>query len=139
MMGMTTLTACASNEANMKSDMKADDMVSDMKTEPVITTAKVDNKQEASAKGESVKTELASSVDRYKNRISVCKNGERVRIISVIYKQGASSTACEVTYEKDTGVKTLWRAKSDTNYCISKAYGFVEKQEGWGWSCSNLE
>lgn len=139
MMGMTTFTACASNEANMKSDMKTDDMVSDMKTEPAMTTAKADDKQEASPKGGSVKTEMEASSDHYKNRISVCKHGERVRIISVIYKQGASSTACEVTYEKDTGVKTLWRAKSDTNYCISKAYSFIEKQEGWGWSCSNLE
>lgn len=139
MIGLAAITACSSNEANMKPNMKADDMASDMKTEPVVSAAKADDMQEASAGDTSVKTEMDAESDRYKNRISVCKHGKQIRIISVIYKQGASSTSCKVTYEKSSGVKTLWSAESDTTYCINRAYDFVAKQESWGWSCSNLE
>ena len=75
----------------------------------------------------------------FNNKVSVCKHGSQVRIISVVYNKSGSSSACEVNYEKDTGIKTLWTAKSDVDYCMERATEFVGKQEGWGWDCSALE
>ena len=75
----------------------------------------------------------------FNNKVSVCKHGSQVRIISVVYNKSGSSSACEVNYEKDTGIKTLWTAKSDVNYCMERATEFVKRQEGWGWTCSALE
>ncbi|MCK5662161.1 MAG: hypothetical protein KAI17_01680, partial [Thiotrichaceae bacterium] len=68
---------------------------------------------------------------------STCTNGDQVRVITVVYDNDATDTVCEVTYEKSTGVQTLWTANSDRDYCAEKAAAFVQKQEGWGWSCSN--
>ena len=73
------------------------------------------------------------------NLVSTCENGENVRVIRVVYDNPETDTVCEVTYEKSTGVQTLWSANNERDYCLDKATAFVEKQEGWGWTCSNLE
>jgi hypothetical protein len=73
------------------------------------------------------------------NLISTCKNGDQVRVIKVIYDNPETGNACEVSYEKSTGVQTLWSAVNERDYCLGKAQAFVEKQRGWGWTCSNLE
>ena len=73
------------------------------------------------------------------NLVSTCENGEQVRVIRVVYDNPETDTVCEVTYEKSTGVQTLWSANNERDYCLDKAIAFVEKQEGWGWTCSNLQ
>ena len=147
MTGLVTLAACSSNDANMKEDDSVSDMKNEQSAETVKEVAKVEQKEPVMtemmpAKTESrmpAKTESSPSMSTGKNKISVCKNGGQVRIISVVYKQGASSTSCEVTYEKSTGVKSLWNAKTDLSYCENKAREFVKRQEGWGWVCTALE
>ena len=64
----------------------------------------------------------------------VCMHGEDKRIIRVIANT-TSGLACEVTYEKISGVKTLWQANNDSGYCAPKAAEFARKQVGWGWKC----
>ena len=146
MMGLVTLGACSSNETNIMEDKNA----SDMSNEQSTLSAKEDNvveekmvEQEAPVMAEPMSTQTTSTeagaTDSNTNMISICKNGDQVRTISVVYKEGASSTSCEVTYEKSTGVQSLWNARSDLAYCENKAEEFVAKQEGWGWSCSALE
>lgn len=73
------------------------------------------------------------------NLVSTCTNGDQTRVISVIYDNDETDAVCEVTYEKSSGVQTLWSANNDRDYCKEKAAEFVQKQEGWGWACSNLE
>ena len=147
MMGLVTLNACSSNETTVKADEATSEATSKasnvQSSEMVKEEMKMDEKEVVETRvmpvesGSGAATETTSSGT--KNKISMCKNGNQVRIISVVYKQGDASTSCEVTYEKDTGVKSLWNARTDTSYCETKAKEFVAKQEGWGWVCSNLE
>ena len=149
MMGLVTLGACSSNETNIMEDKNASDMSNEQSTQST-QSAKEDNmveekvvEQEAAVMAEPMSTQTTSTeagaTDSNTNKISICKNGDQVRTISVVYKEGASSTSCEVTYEKSTGVQSLWNARSDLAYCENKAKEFVTKQEGWGWNCSALE
>ena len=137
-MGVLMMSACASNEANLKADEES----SSMKDEQSVVAGSVDTKAEAQQEPSAsamAEEEASATTQGMKNKVAVCKHGKSVRTISIIYKEGASSTSCEVTYEKASGVKTLWSAKSDLSYCSSKAEAFVKKQEGWGWKCSALE
>ncbi|MCW8851063.1 MAG: hypothetical protein OQK44_00235, partial [Gammaproteobacteria bacterium] len=93
--------------------------------------------EEATETEEIIETEAATSGSG--NLVSTCTNGDNVRIITVVYDNDATDTVCEVTYEKSTGIQTLWTANNDRDYCMEQATAFVEKQEGWGWTCSNLE
>ena len=154
-MGFSIISACASNEANMDIDeshaeaakdesvaameeSKAD--VQKMKEEaPVeeVTEAPAEVTETAAEATETAETAVATN--HSDNRTSTCENGGQVRIITVVYDNEATDTVCEVNYEKSTGVQTLWTANSDRDYCMDKATAFVQKQEGWGWTCSNLE
>ena len=145
------ISACASNEAAMDADEKHAETAKD---EPVAAVE--ESRTEAPAVEEEVvieevteapaevtetaaTTETEASTSDSDIRVSTCKNGEHVRIITVVYDNDATDTVCEVTYEKSSGVQTLWTANSDRDYCLDQAAAFVEKQEGWGWTCSNLE
>ena len=130
MMGLVAVTACSSNEANMKADEPSAPMSNDQMSADKEQMNKSDAEQVTPEKMTS-ETKVAVKEKALSNKISICKNGSNIRTISVIYKQG-ESTSCEVTYEKSTGVKTLWNAKSDLSYCDSKASEFVKKQESWG-------
>ena len=83
--------------------------------------------------------ETSSSASDSGNLVSTCVHDDQTRIISVVYDSTADGNVCEVTYEKSSGVQTLWSAQNERDYCLDKAKAFIEKQEGWGWSCSNLE
>ena len=78
----------------------------------------------------------ADSADSSGDKVFVCKNGDQVRTISLIYNDEGSEKICQVDYEKASGVQTLWTAILDTDYCREKAEEFVQKQEGWGWDCA---
>ena len=143
MIGLITLGACSSNETNVKADESVTDVSNEQSVATMQEDAKVeektDDQQAVTMETEPVGTADGSASTGNNNKISICKNGDQVRTISVVYHRGESSTSCEVTYEKSTGVQSLWNAKSDLSYCETKAEEFIRKQEGWGWVCNNLE
>lgn len=151
--GFAAISACASNETmdTAESDAKAKaemtkeeqsavveeekaeaEIVMEVKADEVVEQA--EEEVEAATMNESDTAAKASG-----NLVSTCKHGEQVRVITVVYDNPETDTVCEVTYEKSTGVQTLWSANDDRDYCLDQATAFVEKQEGWGWTCSNLE
>ncbi len=152
-MGFTIISACASNETNMDTDKsnvetakaESTSAVKESKTEANEIKEKMPVEKATEAPAEATETEArettetAVATNDSGNQTSTCENGNQVRIITVVYDNEATDTACEVNYEKSTGVQTLWSANSERDYCLDKATAFVQKQEGWGWICSTLE
>lgn len=153
MMGLVGLSGCASNEANMEAAENDAAMAKD-KTMAAMDDAKAGaaemqvkaedavDETMADAESESVmaSAEEADAVaDSSNKKVSVCKFGDQVRTITLIYNDEASEKICQVDYEKSTGVQTLWTAITDKDYCLEKAEAFIQKQEGWGWNCSALQ
>lgn len=68
-----------------------------------------------------------------------CRSGETLRRVIVEVGDLNTSLPCEVVYWKDTeapGVRrVLWNARSDAQFCDSKAAGLVEKLANSGWNC----
>ena len=160
-MGFVAISACSSNEkmddaetdAESKAEMMKQEQAAAMNEEKAEAEAiaiaeaeavaeEVVEVAEAEAEAE-VETAMMNESDTEAsasgNLVSTCENGEHVRVIRVVYDNPETDTVCEVTYEKSTGVQTLWSANNERDYCLDKATAFVEKQEGWGWTCSNLE
>lgn len=81
---------------------------------------------------------IGSSAIAAENQATICKHGEKVRKIEVVYPEGTEAP-CEVQYTKDTGTQVLWNAKTEMGYCEEKAAAFIEKQRGWGWQCEAVE
>lgn len=156
-MGFAIISACASNEATMDAgESKAEAVKEEAVAAVEESKAEVQEmKEEASAEVTEAKEEVTEAVEEVTetattteteaatsdsgNLVSTCEHGDQVRIITVVYDNDATDTVCEVNYEKSTGVQTLWTANSDRDYCLDKATAFVQKQEGWGWTCSTLE
>lgn len=147
-MGLVTLSACSSNETTIKADESASDVSSEQSAKSTDDGVMVEQEEAVMAEPMSSQTasteaggasSTAEASSSTANKISICKNGDQVRTISVVYNEGGTSTACEVIYEKSTGVQSLWNAKNDLSYCENAAKEFVKKQEGWGWICSALE
>ena len=147
-MGFTIISACASNEANMddeasNAEAAKDESVATMEEskaemkEEMPAEKATDASAEVTEKAATMETEAATRTSN--NKTSTCEYDGQVRIITVNYDNDATDTVCEVNYEKSTGVQTLWSANSERDYCMDKATAFVQKQEGWGWTCSNLE
>ena len=144
--GIVALGACASDEAVMSDH---DDMATEQPVAaapapaamPVAETQDDDSLIDESVAEPAVVAASATSAASYGtgNLVSACVYGDQKRVISVVYDNEASGNVCEVTYEKSTGVQTLWSALNDRDYCMDKALEFIEKQKGWGWICSNLE
>ena len=66
-----------------------------------------------------------------------CRHGNDVREVHV-EQTTSDPVPCQVVYKKLTeGVEDqiLWSAQNDASYCDFKAKGFVEKLEGWNWTC----
>ena len=149
-MGFSIISACASNEASMDADESNAEVVKDesvaameeSKAEAQVMKeeAPVEEVTEAAAEATetAATTETEVTASDSDNLVSTCTNGDQVRVITVVYDNVATDTVCEVTYEKSTGVQTLWTANSDRDYCLDKATEFVQKQEGWGWTCNKL-
>jgi len=150
-MGFSIISACASNEASMdadesKAETAKDEQVAAMeevKAEEPVLKEEVPAEEVTEAAAEATETaattETEVTTSDSDNLVSTCTNGDQVRIITVVYDNVATDTVCEVTYEKSTGVQTLWTANSDRDYCLDKATEFVQKQEGWGWTCNKLK
>jgi len=142
--GFSIISACASNEASKDTDESTAAVAEEVAVEEAVMEEAVEEAvveeavmEEATETEEMIEAEVATSDSG--NLVSTCKNGEHVRVITVVYDSEDTDTVCEVTYEKSTGVQTLWTANNDRDYCMEQATAFVEKQEGWGWTCSNLE
>lgn len=148
-MGFAAISACASNETTDAAESDAGAKAEAMKQEQSAAAeeAKVEAEVETEVAAEEVVEQeeeiaVAAAIDESAanasgNLVSTCEYEGQVRVIRVIYDN--PDYACEVTYEKSTGVQTVWSAYNEKDYCLDKATGFVEKQEGWGWTCSNLE
>ncbi len=66
-----------------------------------------------------------------------CRHGNDVREVHMVQTTDAPAP-CQVVYKKLTeGAEdqVLWNAQNDASYCEVKAAAFVEKLEGWGWTC----
>lgn len=154
-MGFVAISACSSNEKmdDAESDAKADTEMMKQEQAAAMNEEKAEAEVEVEAVAEEVVEEAEAEAEvetammnesdaeasASGNLVSTCENGEHVRVIRVVYDNPETDTVCEVTYEKSTGVQTLWSANNERDYCLDKATAFVEKQEGWGWTCSNLE
>jgi len=162
-LGFWVMNACASNEVAEETDSAQAEMAEKMDAAESEAAAKVDAaeaeakaaaeekaaeaKAEAEVKAEEMEADAsavadeadASAGDSSGNLVSTCTHGDQERIITVVYDNDETDTVCEVTYEKSTGIQTLWTANNDRDYCKERAAEFVEKQEGWGWTCSSLE
>ena len=159
-MGVSIISACASNEANMdanESDAEAtkeEVVAATQESKAEVQAVKEEATQEATqaatetsdtaaeasdTMSEATNTQTDTVSSSSNNPKSTCEHSGQVRIITVVNDNDATDTVCEVTYEKSTGVQTLWTANSDRDYCMEKATAFVQKQEGWGWTCSAIE
>lgn len=66
-----------------------------------------------------------------------CRHDNDVREVHMVQTTDAP-VPCQVIYKKLTeGAEdqVLWNADNDAAYCEEKAAAFVEKLEGWGWTC----
>jgi hypothetical protein len=66
-----------------------------------------------------------------------CRHDNDVREVH-IEQPDSSPVPCEVVYKKLTeGAEdqVLWNAQNDGAYCEEKAKAFVDKLQGWGWTC----
>ena len=157
-LGILVTSACASNEVAEDTDATKAAMEENKDDAVSEANAKIDEAEEdaeakaaeaeaeTDAKAEEMETDatevyeaVSSAGDPSGNLVSTCTHGDQQRIITVVYDNDETDTVCEVTYEKDSGVETLWTANFDREYCKERAAEFVAKQEGWGWTCSNLE
>ena len=142
-----SLDAAASEANAMIDEAEADAEAKAAEEKAAAEENAAEAKAEADAKAEEMEVDaseaadeaVASGSDSSGNLVSTCTHGDQQRIISVVYDNDETDTVCEVTYEKDSGVETLWTANFDREYCKERAAEFVAKQEGWGWTCSNLE
>jgi predicted homoserine dehydrogenase-like protein len=152
-MGLAAISACASNEASVDTDESSAKMTKEqMQAEAAEEAAEVEAAVEAEAVVEAEEAEevveaaeaeamieAEAEAGSTGNLVSTCNHDGQVRIITIVYDNEETGKACEVNYEKSTGVETLWSANTDKDYCMEQAVEFVKKQEGWGWDCSELE
>ena len=60
------------------------------------------------------------------------------RTVELRYENPGEAVPCEVRYAKPTegwGEQVLWRAEHEAGYCEARFDDFVNKLEGFGWSC----
>lgn len=68
---------------------------------------------------------------------SVCKHGNAVRKVEVVYEVADKKTPCSVKYTKEDGTdKTLFSAKAEEGYCEKKSTEFMDKMKTMGWECA---
>ena len=66
----------------------------------------------------------------------VCKHGEVVRTVEVVYSNPGEQVPCEVVYTRTTGARALWSAENQVGYCESKAEAFINKHQREGFTCT---
>lgn len=130
-----TKPAAAEAVAETTSESVSESVVSDSASDSssVAEPATVDITQE-----QELETTEATVVQAVSDMEYTCKHDNARRIIRV-FNDMASGLACEVTYEKASGTKTLWTAQYDKEFCAQKAAEFASKQVAWGWDCADKE
>lgn len=125
--------------AEVVAEISSESVVSDSASDSssVAEPATVDITQEQEPEQVPKNTE-ATVVEADSDMEYTCKHDNARRIIRV-FNDTASGLACEVTYEKTSGTKTLWTAQYDKEFCVQKAAEFASKQVAWGWSCVDKE
>jgi hypothetical protein len=66
----------------------------------------------------------------------VCKHGELIRNIDIVYSSSEKQVPCKVVYIKSTGTRSFWSTKTELGYCESKAEEFANMKRSKGWSCT---
>lgn len=66
----------------------------------------------------------------------LCASNQIYRLIAVERPREKTHFACRVAYAVDGSESFPWSAKSDGDYCTSKARKFAEKFSNLGWTCS---
>jgi len=68
---------------------------------------------------------------------TICREGDLIRIVTVVYSDPGSAVPCEVTYEKPAEgfSMTLWRANDEVGFCEAQAKEFLNKMSALGWHC----
>jgi len=67
-----------------------------------------------------------------------CTMASLERTVELRYENPGEAVPCEVRYAKPTegwGEQVLWRAEHEAGYCEARFDEFVNKLEGFGWSC----
>ena len=67
-----------------------------------------------------------------------CNMASLERTVELRYVNPGEAVPCEVRYAKPTegwGEQVLWRAEHEAGYCEARFDEFVDKLEGFGWSC----
>ena len=77
-----------------------------------------------------VSLSLAAGV-AHADETTVCKAGDLQRIITVT----SDDKGCQVNYTKGDTTTKLWYS-SHMEYCTARATEFIEKQKGWGFTCT---
>lgn len=140
--GFALISACASTETMDTGEANTATETATTEEQPA---AMEEATPEAEAEAEVMTEEAAtpagveSAADDSENLVSTCSQDGAERVITVIYDNPETGTACEVSYEKAGETQVLWSANNDRDYCLGKAQAFVNKQKGWGWDCSDLK
>ncbi len=149
--GFALISACASTETMdtgeadtatetaMAEEQPAAMEEATPEAEAVVMAEEAAVPAEAKAEEVAAPAEAESAADDSGNLVSTCTHDGAERVITVIYDNPETGTACEVSYEKAGGTQVLWSANNDRDYCLGKAQAFVDKQKGWGWDCSDLK
>lgn len=75
------------------------------------------------------------SIENAAKATFVCTQGELTRTIVLDVPSKHPEFVCRVIYQSEKGIKVLWNARNDTEYCDPHLKQFVAKQLDWGWSC----
>lgn len=67
----------------------------------------------------------------------ICRYGDSIREIHVVYDTPGAALPCSVLYRKAEGEQVLWTAENMAGYCEERARSFMEQQRSWGWECSS--
>ena len=79
---------------------------------------------------------LGLSFNIFAQQAYICKHGELIRAIEIVYTTADKTLPCKVTYRKSTGTRTFWSTKTEIGYCESKAEEFANKKRNKGWTCT---
>ena len=79
---------------------------------------------------------LILSFNAFAQQAYVCKHGEVIRSIDIVYATPEKVIPCKVVYKKSTGSQTFWSTETEIGYCESKAEAFANKKIYEGWTCT---
>jgi len=79
---------------------------------------------------------LVLSFNAFAQQGYLCKHGEVIRTVEVVYTTPGEQVPCKVLYRRASGAQTLWSAKNQIGYCESKAEAFIDMKRIKGFTCT---